>query len=160
MSANLSRNQIVRKSGFPLLIYTLVALIVWIVIRKDDGISWDQLVDMKFGQAVLRYFSEGFDYHYITDYPVENLRYYSPLVPLVSSLLAQISHGDLFSCSAAVTGSFWVTTFWPVCLRAEKVCGAESCMAWPSFINPVVDPRPKIFDSKPNAIPRRDSIPY
>jgi hypothetical protein len=128
MNKNLRLNQIVGKFGFPSLIYTLFALIVWIGIHKDYGISWDQSVDMKFGQAVLRYFLEGFDYHHITDYPVENLRYYSPLVPLVSSLLAQISHGDLFSCSAAVTGLFWVATFWPVCLLAQKASGRMA--AW------------------------------
>ncbi len=110
------------------LVFSILALLVWAFIRADFGISWDQSVDLRFGQAVFRYFFEGFDYQHIAQYPIANLKHYSPLVSLLSAISAKLTGGDLFSCAAAVIGIFWVATFWPVCGVAKSLGGEAS--AW------------------------------
>lgn len=105
------------------LAFTALALLIWLFVWDDYGISWDQSVDLRFGQAVLRYFTEGFNYQHIAEYPVSNLKFYSPLVALLSSTVAQITGFDVFSCGAAVIGLFWVATFWPVCCIGQSMGG-------------------------------------
>ncbi len=108
--------------------FTALALFLWFMVRNDYGVSWDQSVDLRFGQAVFRYFTEGFHYERITEYPVANLKFYSPLVALLASWVAATTGANLFSCGAAIIGLFWVATFWPVC-QVAKILGG-SAASW------------------------------
>lgn len=109
-------------------VFTAIAVLIWWLVRADYGISWDQTIDLQFGEAVRKYFSSGFDYAQVAGFPVANLKYYSPMVSLIAATLAKISGWDLFVCGSSVTGLFWVATFWPVCRIGEILGGTRA--AW------------------------------
>ncbi len=106
----------------------MLAALIWLFLRGSYGISWDEPVQVAFGDAVWRYFAAGCDYSKVANFPVANLRFYAPGVDLVVAALFNATGWDAFACRHAVTGLFWVATFWPVCSLGRRLAGSAG--AW------------------------------
>jgi 4-amino-4-deoxy-L-arabinose transferase-like glycosyltransferase len=131
-----------RSVTFPLpeLFFTLAALAAWALLRGDFGMSWDVSVDYRFGTAVRQVLFEGQPFDQLAKAGPENMKYYSPVVPLLASLAAWFFGGSIVSSGAAVTGLFWVATFWPICALGRRLAGEAGAwlsgcalVGWPAY---------------------------
>jgi hypothetical protein len=108
--------------------FTGVALIVWLAIHGDFGISWDETVQVVFGEKVRQYFAAGCDYSKVAGFSAVNAKYYSPGTDLLVATLVYSFGISPFLCLNAVTGLFWAATFWPVSSLGRRLAGKAG--AW------------------------------
>jgi hypothetical protein len=107
----------------PQLFFTAIALLVWLFIHADFGISWDEAVQVAFGEKVRKYFAAGCDYSKIASFSAANAKYYAPGTDLLVATLVYALRINPFLCLNAVSGLFWAGTFWPVCSLGRRLAG-------------------------------------
>jgi hypothetical protein len=105
------------------LFFTAIAMLVWLFIHGDFGISWDEAVQVAFGEKVRRYFAAGFDYSKLANFSAANAKYYAPGTDLMVATLVYALGINPFLCLNAVSGLFWAGTFWPVCSLGRRLAG-------------------------------------
>ena len=112
----------------PQLFFTAIALLIWLFIYRDFGISWDETVQVVFGEKVRQYFASGCDYSKVGNFSAANAKYYAPGTNLLAATLVHLLGINPFLCLNAVSGLFWAGTFWPVCSLGRRLAGKAG--AW------------------------------
>lgn len=110
--------------------FTLLALLIWLAVHSDYGITWDESVQSAYGEAVREYFSGQLNYAQFTHAPglPENIYYYAPALDLVCATIARVFGADIFSVRHGVQGLLWVAMFYPVCALGRRISGRPG--AW------------------------------
>ncbi len=107
----------------PQVFFSGIALVVWLAISGKFGISWDETVQVVFGEKVRQYFAAGCDYSKVASFSAVNAKYYAPGTDLLVATLVHALGISPFFCLNAVSGLFWAATFWPVCSLGRKLAG-------------------------------------
>jgi hypothetical protein len=109
---------------------TLLALLVWLVVHGDFGMTADEPVQSRYGEAVRNYIAGNVAYGEFLQGPglPKNIFNYGPALDLFCATLAHFFRGDIFSVRHGVQGLFWVAMFYPVCALGRKIAGRTG--AW------------------------------
>jgi len=112
------------------LVFTVLALLVWLWVHADYGITWDETVQSKYGEALRIFFSGGLSFDEFNHYPdlPENIYFYGPTLDLGCAAIAHAFGTDIYSVRHGVLGLMWVAMFYPVCALGRRVAGRPG--AW------------------------------
>lgn len=111
-------------------VFTALALLVWAWVHADYGITWDETVQSKYGEALRIFFSGGLtfdEFNHFPDLP-ENIYFYGPTLDLGCAIIAHAFGGDIYAVRHGVLGLMWVAMFYPVCALGRRVAGRAG--AW------------------------------
>lgn len=109
---------------------TVVALIIWVFVHGDFGMTADEPVQSRYGEAVRNYIAGNITYDQFTHSPnlPRNIFFYGPTLDLTCATLAHIFGADIFSIRHGVQGLMWVAMFWPICALGRRLSGKAG--AW------------------------------
>jgi hypothetical protein len=104
---------------------TVLALLVWLFVHDDYGITWDESVQSSYGEAVRTYFSGGQSFAEFSHSPnlPENIFSYGPALDLCCAEIAHTLGADIFSVRHGIQGLMWVALFYPVCGLGRRLSG-------------------------------------
>jgi hypothetical protein len=104
--------------------FTALALLVWLLVHGDYGITWDEPEQCNYGEAVRNYFftSQSFAEFSHSNLP-GNAYLYGPLLGLVCATISHATGADIFAVRPAVQGLLWVAMFYPVCALGRRISG-------------------------------------
>ena len=109
--------------------FTVLALLVWLFVHGDYGITWDEPAQCDYGEAVRNYI---FTDQSFADFKQLNLpgntSLYGPLLGLVCATISHVTGTDIFAVRHAIQGWLWVAMFYPVCALGRRLYGRTG--AW------------------------------
>lgn len=110
--------------------FTGFALLLWVLIRRDYGITWDEPVQSLYGEAVRTVLSGArslADLSHVPGLPPDIFNY-GPAFDLCCATLAHFLNADVFTVRHALQGLLWVSMFYPACALGQRIAGRTA--AW------------------------------
>lgn len=106
-------------------VFTAVAFLIWLCVHGHYGITWDEAVQSKYGEAVRLFWSghRSFqEFSHSAELPA-NIYFYGPALDLLCATIAHLFEADIFAVRHGVQGLLWVTMFYPVCALGKTLAG-------------------------------------
>jgi hypothetical protein len=108
---------------------TILALLIWVMVHGDYGITWDEPVQSNYGEAVRKYIFNGQSVAEFSQSKLPaNIVYYEPALDLTCATVAHLFGADIFAVRHGVQGLLWVAMFYPVCALGRRILGGPG--AW------------------------------
>jgi hypothetical protein len=110
--------------------FTAVALLLWLRVHGDFGITSDEPIQSAYGEVVWNYLAGHLSYQEFNTSPTvpDNIYYYGPALDLFCSTLAHALNADIYSVRHGVQGLMWAALFLPVCALGRRIAGRPG--AW------------------------------
>lgn len=106
--------------------FTILALLVWLFVHGDFGITWDEEVQSRYAEALWQVFSGGQSFAEFSHAPnlPANIYYYGPALDLACAVISHLFKADIYSVRHAAQGLYWVAMFYPVCALGRRLAGS------------------------------------
>jgi len=105
--------------------FTILALLIWLLVHGDYGITSDEPIQSAYGELVWNYLSGHENYAAFCNSPTvpDNIYFYGPAFDLFCATLAHALGADIYSVRHGVQGLMWVAMFYPACALGRRIAG-------------------------------------